>query len=133
MSSIRLLIVDDSSAMRKVVERALRMAEVEIAQVFEAGNGNEALAVLKDHTLDLILCDINMPEMNGLEFLKRRPVDSHGKGVPVIMITSESGKADVAQALSSGRKRLHLQAFHAAAGARANCALLDTKGVRSVL
>jgi len=102
MSSIRLLIVDDSSAMRKMVERALRMADVEITQVFEAGNGNEALAVLKDHTLDLILCDINMPEMNGLEFLKRRPVDSHGKGVPVIMITSESGKADVAQALSSG-------------------------------
>jgi two-component system chemotaxis response regulator CheY len=71
MSSIRLLIVDDSSAMRKMVERALRMADVEVAQVFEAGNGNEALAVLRDNALDLILCDINMPEMNGLEFLKQ--------------------------------------------------------------
>jgi len=101
MSSIRLLIVDDSSAMRKMVERALRMADVEIAQVFEAGNGNEALAVLRDNTLDLILCDINMPEMNGLEFLKRRPVGS-GDGVPVIMITSESGEAEVIAALSSG-------------------------------
>jgi two-component system chemotaxis response regulator CheY len=87
--------------MRKMVERALRMAEVEIAQVFEAGNGNEALAVLRDNTLDLILCDINMPEMNGLEFLKQRPVGS-GDGVPVIMITSESGEAEVVAALSSG-------------------------------
>jgi len=102
MSSIRLLIVDDSSAMRKMVERALRLADVEIAQVFEASNGNEALAVLRDNALDLILCDINMPEMNGLEFLKRRPVGSDGSGVPVIMITSESGEADVVAALSSG-------------------------------
>jgi len=102
MSSIRLLIVDDSSAMRKMVERALRMADVEITQVFEASNGKEALAVLQDNALDLILCDINMLEMNGLEFLKRRPVESGGRHVPVIMITSESGEADVVAALSSG-------------------------------
>ena len=102
MSGIRLLIVDDSSAMRKMVEPALRMADVEIAQVFEASNGNEALAVLRDNALDLILCDINMPEMNGLEFLKRRPLGSDGSGVPVIMITSESGEAEVVAALSSG-------------------------------
>lgn len=102
MQNIRLLIVDDSSAMRKMVERALRLADVDIGQVFEASNGKEALAVLQNQALDLILCDINMPEMDGLEFLKRRPVDGPGKGVPVVMITSESGETDVVQALSSG-------------------------------
>ena len=102
MSSIRLLIVDDSSAMRKMVERALRMADVEISEVFEASNGKEALDLLKDKALDLVLCDINMPEMNGLEFLRQRQVDNQGKNVPVIMITSEGGEAEVAQALSSG-------------------------------
>lgn len=102
MSSIRLLIVDDSSAMRKMVERALRMADVEIEQVFEAGNGKEALAILQSNSVDLILCDINMPEMDGLEFLRRRSADGPAKGVPVVMITSESGEADVVQALSSG-------------------------------
>jgi two-component system, chemotaxis family, chemotaxis protein CheY len=98
---IRLLIVDDSSAMRKMVERALRMADVEIEQVFEAGNGKEALAILQSNPVDLILCDINMPEMNGLEFLKRRLADGPAKGVPVVMITSESSEADVVQALSA--------------------------------
>ncbi len=102
MSSIRLLIVDDSSAMRKMVERALRMADVEIEQVFEASNGNEALVVLQSNAVDLILCDINMPVMDGLEFLRRRPAEGLAKGVPVVMITSESGEADVLQALSSG-------------------------------
>jgi len=102
MNSIRLLIVDDSSAMRKMVERALRMADVEIEQVFEASNGKEALTVLQNQAVDLILCDINMPEMDGLEFLKRRPADGPAKSAPVIMITSESGEADVVQALSAG-------------------------------
>lgn len=102
MNSIRLLIVDDSSAMRKMVERALRLADVEITQVLEAANGKEALALLKDNTVDLILCDINMPEMNGLEFLRRRPAEGNAKDVPVVMITSESGEADVVAALSSG-------------------------------
>lgn len=81
--SVRLLIIDDCSAMRKMVERALSMADVEITQVFEAGNGKEALAVLQNNAVDLILCDINMPEMDGLEFLECRPAEGNAKGVPV--------------------------------------------------
>ncbi|MGB6630254.1 MAG: response regulator, partial [Terriglobales bacterium] len=65
--SIRALIVDDSSVMRKIVERSLRQAGIDLSQVFEAGNGADALGVLKDQAVDLILCDINMPVMDGLE------------------------------------------------------------------
>jgi len=100
--SIRLLIIDDSSAMRKMVERALRMADVEIEQAYEAANGQEALNILNTSAVDLILCDINMPEMDGLEFLKRRTAEGNALGVPVVMITSESGEADVLQAISLG-------------------------------
>jgi CheY-like chemotaxis protein len=64
---IRALIVDDSSVMRKIVERSLRQAGIDLTLVFQAGNGAEALVVLKDNPVDLILCDINMPVMDGLE------------------------------------------------------------------
>ena len=69
--SLHALIVDDSSVMRKIVERSLRQAGLDLSKVSEAGNGAEALSVLADHQVDLILCDINMPVMDGLEFIKQ--------------------------------------------------------------
>lgn len=60
MENISVLIVDDSSVMRKIVERSLRPAGIEIGQVFEAGNGLEALAVLNERKVNLVLCDIDM-------------------------------------------------------------------------
>ena len=71
MSEIRALIVDDSSVMRKIVERALRQAGLDSLVVHEAGSGAEGLEVLKTHPVDLILSDINMPTMDGLEFLRQ--------------------------------------------------------------
>ncbi len=71
MNSIKALIVDDSSVMRKIVERSLRQAGIEMNEVFQAGNGAEGMAVLQEHKVDLILCDINMPVMDGLEFIKQ--------------------------------------------------------------
>ena len=70
MANIRALIVDDSSVMRKIVERCLRQAGVELATVYEASNGAEGLAVIGNNQVDLILSDINMPVMDGLEFVK---------------------------------------------------------------
>lgn len=104
MSSIRALIVDDSSVMRKIVERSLRQAGFELKQVLEAGNGAEALAVLQDNAVDLILCDINMPVMDGLEFVKQLSGVANAKGVPVVMITTEGSESHVVQALSSGAR-----------------------------
>ena len=104
MNSIRALIVDDSSVMRKIVERSLRQAGVELSKVLEAGNGAEALAVLAENQVDLILCDINMPVMDGLEFVKALPGVENAKDAPVVMITTEGSEAHVVQALSSGAK-----------------------------
>ncbi len=104
MNSIRALIVDDSSVMRKIVERSLRQAGIELTQVFEAGNGAEALGVLKETQVDLILCDINMPVMDGLEFIKQLPGVANAKGVPVVMITTEGSESHVVQALSCGAR-----------------------------
>ena len=71
MDKIRALIVDDSSVMRKIVERSLRQAGIELEKVVEAANGAEALAALQSNVVDLILCDINMPVMDGLEFVRQ--------------------------------------------------------------
>jgi len=104
MRGIRALIVDDSSVMRKIVERSLRQAGIELKQVVEAGNGAEALAALVLNPVDLILCDINMPVMDGLEFVKLLAGVENAKGVPVVMITTEGSESHVVQALSCGAR-----------------------------
>jgi two-component system chemotaxis response regulator CheY len=101
---IRALIVDDSSVMRKIVERSLVQAGLELAQVYQAGNGAEALTLLRENQVDLILCDINMPVMDGLEFIKQLSGIEKAKGVPVIMITTEGSESHVVQALSCGAR-----------------------------
>ena len=104
MGNIRVLIVDDSSVMRKIVERSLRQANLNLSQVYEAGNGEEALGVLTREKVDLILCDINMPVMDGLEFVKHLPTVENAKGTPVVMITTEGSENHVVQALSAGAR-----------------------------
>lgn len=101
---ISALIVDDSSVMRKIVERSLRQAGIELQVVFEAGNGSEALQVLAGQTVDLILSDINMPVMDGLEFVRQLQTVESAKNTPVVMITTEASESHVMQALSYGAK-----------------------------
>lgn len=101
---LRVLIIDGSSVMRKVVERALRQGGLDLAEVLEASNGAEALAEVQKGRLDLILSDINMPVMDGLEFLKSLTGVETAKGVPVVMITAEGSEARVVEALTAGAK-----------------------------
>jgi two-component system, chemotaxis family, chemotaxis protein CheY len=102
--SIRALIVDDSSVMRKIVERCLRQAGMDLGQVHEASNGAEALALVTENTFDLILSDINMPVMDGLEFIKHLKEVESAKNIPIVMITTEGGEKSVLEALSLGAK-----------------------------
>jgi two-component system chemotaxis response regulator CheY len=104
VGKLRVLIVDDSSVMRKIVERSLRQAGLDLGEVLEAGNGAEALAEVNKGKFDLILSDINMPAMDGLEFLKNLAKVESAKGTPVVMITTEGSEARVVEALSVGAK-----------------------------
>jgi two-component system chemotaxis response regulator CheY len=104
MSQIKALIVDDSSVMRKIVERSLRQAGLDISSVIEAGNGAEALGMLDDNPVDLILSDINMPVMDGLEFVRQVQTIDRLRNIPVVMITTEGSESNVVQALSLGAK-----------------------------
>ncbi len=102
MPATRVLILDDSSVMRKIVERALRQAGLDLNRVLEAGCGRDALALLEGEQVDLIVSDINMPNMDGLEFLRQLQSRSLAPGVPVVMITTESGEEHVREALAAG-------------------------------
>jgi two-component system chemotaxis response regulator CheY len=104
MSEVRALIVDDSSVMRKIVERALRQAGLDPLIVKEAGSGTEGLEVLKATPVDLILSDINMPSMDGLEFVRQIQARNLAPGVPVVMITTESSEEHVKQAIQAGAR-----------------------------
>jgi two-component system, chemotaxis family, chemotaxis protein CheY len=104
---VRALIVDDSSVMRKVVERALRASGLELSEVVEASNGEEALQALRNDVgkpspIKLILSDINMPIMDGLQFLEARRDQKLAPGVPVVMITTEGSEPFVLRAIAAG-------------------------------
>lgn len=104
MSEVRTLIVDDSSVMRKIVERSLRQAGIEPMTVHEAGSGAEGLEILRTTEVDLILSDINMPCMDGLEFVRQIQVLNLAEGVPVVMVTTESSEEHVRQAIQAGAR-----------------------------
>ena len=98
------LIVDDSSVMRKILEWGLRQAFSNgIEQVVEAGDGAEALAKLDAGPIQVIFSDINMPNMNGLDFLRNMKETAH-KDLPIIMVTTEGGERTVMEAISLGAK-----------------------------
>jgi two-component system chemotaxis response regulator CheY len=92
--------------MRKVIERALGQAGLELTEVLQASNGEEALQLLRDNQngppLGLILSDINMPVMDGLQFLESRRQENLAQDVPVVMITTEGNEAFVLRAIAAG-------------------------------
>jgi two-component system chemotaxis response regulator CheY len=96
------LIVDDSAAIRKILQRVLKQADVQLNLVYEAGDGAEALLSLSKQKVDLILSDINMPNMDGLELLGKLKADPALKDVPVIMVSTEGSQTKVLEAVQLG-------------------------------
>jgi two-component system, chemotaxis family, chemotaxis protein CheY len=96
------LVVDDSAAIRKILQRVLRQTGMAIRTIHEAGDGQEALALLATNRVDLVLSDINMPNMDGLQLLKSLKAAEEWRNVPVVMITTEGGETKVAEAVKLG-------------------------------
>ncbi len=108
---MKILVVDDSRAMRRIVSRTIRQAGYEGHDIVEAENGREALAVVKAENPDLILSDWHMPEMNGIEFLTA--LNAEGYEIPFGFVTSESTKEMVDQATEGGAMFLLAKPFTA--------------------
>jgi two-component system chemotaxis response regulator CheY len=96
------LVVDDSAAIRKILNRVLRQTGMAIGTVHEAGDGQEALDLLRAHKIDLVLTDINMPKMDGLQLLGAMKASPQWNGIPVMMITTEGGETKVGEAVRLG-------------------------------
>lgn len=96
------LIVDDSAAIRKILQRVLRQAEIPLGNILEAGDGVQALEVLKSNPIDLVLTDINMPNMDGLQLLAQIKANSQWQGLRVVMITTEGNQSRVLEAVGLG-------------------------------
>lgn len=99
---VRVLIVDDSSTIRKIISRCLQQSELGISEMCEAGNGQEALELLAKRPVDVVLTDINMPTMDGIQLLSVIKQNEAWKSIPVLMITTEAGADSVIAAVSQG-------------------------------
>ena len=97
-----ILIVDDSATMRKIIMRGIRQAGIDNAEFKEAGDGVEGMKALESGSFDLVLSDVNMPNMNGLDFVKAA-TQQYDPAPPIVMITTESSDA-VQSALENGAK-----------------------------
>jgi two-component system chemotaxis response regulator CheY len=100
--AVDVLIVDDSAAIRKILHRVLTQAEVPLGQVLEAGDGVEAIEKLTAQPVNLVLSDINMPNMDGLQLLAQIKANAAWSSMPVIMITTEGSQAKVMEAVQLG-------------------------------
>ena len=108
------LIIDDSATMRRIVANVVGQLGIDKSDMTEAADGLIAWKLVQKNKYDIILSDINMPNMTGLEFVKKtRTEDNLCKSVPIVMITTEGGKGTVVDALRLGANNYIVKPFNA--------------------
>jgi two-component system chemotaxis response regulator CheY len=98
------LIVDDSQTMRKVIRKSVILSGVELGECWEAGDGREALKTLHSHSINLILTDVNMPGMDGLELIRELQKEDSLRKIPVVLISSQKNEERFQEASALGVK-----------------------------
>ena len=100
--ALNVLVVDDSATVRSVIAKTLRLAEVPINELHEAANGEEALVVLKEHWIDLVFSDLNMPVMDGLALVERMSSDELLQAIPIIIVSTEGSSTRIEELMLKG-------------------------------
>ena len=96
------LVVDDSTPMRSVIKKTLKASGFKVGEFFDAANGREALDILRDEWLDLVLTDYNMPDMDGMALIHEMKNDEVLKAIPVVMVTTEGSQQRVEEFMEKG-------------------------------
>lgn len=99
-----IMIVDDSKSMRHVIKKVLKISGLDLGEIIEAANGQEALDQLQNHWVDLILSDIHMPVMDGIEFLRHLRTLADLGDVPVVLVTTERNEKRLKEAMALGAR-----------------------------
>lgn len=102
--ALNIMIVDDSPVMRAFIRKVVGLTGLDVGECSEAGDGEEALKLLRERWIDLILTDINMPGMNGDEFVRRLEADELLRTIPVIVVSTDSSHSRVQQMLALGAR-----------------------------
>lgn len=102
--SYNIMIVDDSRSMRKVIRKVLDLSGFQIGEYVEAGNGREALDLLENHWIDVVLSDIHMPVMDGFGFIRALRDNQSWSDLPVVFITTESNEDRLQEAMELGAR-----------------------------
>ena len=105
--ALNTLVVDDSSVMRSIIIKTLKLAGLSLGEVLEAGNGQEGLKLLEDNWVDLALVDIHMPVMDGEEMINRLRKNKEYHDLPVIIVSSESDSTRIEMLQKKGATFMH--------------------------
>ncbi len=109
---MKFLTIDDSITVRKIIIRTLEQAGYEGSEFLEAADGEEGLErVAKAGEVELVICDVNMPNMNGLDFLRALRANSAWAHIPVLMVTTESSRHAIAEAMEIGANAYVVKPF----------------------
>ncbi|HKZ46012.1 MAG TPA: response regulator [Thermodesulfobacteriota bacterium] len=108
--SVKILIVEDSSTTRAMITSTVEV--IDGLEIFESNSGFEALKLLPHHSFDLIITDINMPDINGLELVSFVKKNQNYKHIPLIIITTEGSKRDKEKGLSLGADEYLVKPFN---------------------
>ncbi|MBX7255038.1 MAG: response regulator [Candidatus Hydrogenedentes bacterium] len=100
--AVNILLVDDSDTVRAIIAKTIRLAGMPLGELHEASGGEQALQLLKEHWIDLVLTDINMPGMTGVELVERMMQDDEMKNIPVVVISTEGSETRVEELLAKG-------------------------------
>lgn len=87
---VNILVVDDSAVMRSLIKKTIRHSNVDVGEIYEASNGQEGLKVLREHWLDLLFLDVNMPVMDGIEMLNIIRNQPETRDLPTLIVSTES-------------------------------------------
>jgi len=124
---LKLLVVDDSSTMRRIIKNTLSRLGYE--DVLEGEDGVQGWSVLNENPdMGMLITDWNMPEMNGLELVKKVRADARFADLPIIMVTTEGGKAEVITALKAGVNNYIVKPFTPQVLKEKLAAVLGTEG-----